>query len=273
MCLCISISFAQIPENIASDRPGNAYTSTTVGKGVFQGQDGIEFGHAKLRTSIATNTITLRNDNYINVDNILQTSAFTNYYRFGLGNRSEINAAFDYRYSENYRISSDNRQSGNYLSGLSKLSLGFRQNILQEKGNAPALGILVNANFNGLLNDYRDANPDGFVLVLAQKQLSNVFSVTTNLGFNIGDIFNQEELANGFLYTLNLGYSITPKLSGYVEGYGLISDGRVIDYYDTGFGYLLGPDIQLDLYAGINYEENYFEYFVSTGVSFRFGAN
>ncbi len=264
--LTANIAFSQAPETIASDRPGNAYTSTVVGAGVFQGQNGLEYGHANSKFQL----IDLFG-NRTDAETIFESAAFTNYFRYGIGKNNEINAVIDYRYSQS-RFQNSIANLSNYNSGISNISLGFRQNFLKEKGNAPALGILVNANFNGLLNDYRNSNPDGFLMIIAQKQLSNLFSFTTNLGFNYGDFINGSEIVNSYLYTMNLGYSITPKLSGYIEGYGFIADGKIVDYYDTGFGYLINKDLQLDLYGGIYTEENYFEYFVTFGVSFRVGA-
>lgn len=258
--------YGQAPENIASDRPGNAYTSTTVGKGVIQGQDGLEFLRAKNEFEIPQLDGSLLNSRFIS-----ESFAFTNYYRFGLSEKSELNAIIDYRYSES-RIDNEQPSITNYASGISKIGLGFRQNILTEKGNAPALGVLLNANFNGLLNEYRSSNPDGFLLILAQKQLSNIFSFTANLGFNYGDFLNEGDFIDAYLYTLNLGYSITPKLSGYVEGYGQITNGEIADFYDTGLGYLINRNLQLDLYGGIYSEGDYIEYFLSAGLSFRFGV-
>ncbi|QNL22522.1 transporter [Hyphobacterium sp. CCMP332] len=269
--LTASPVFSQSPETIASDRPGNAYTSTVVGKGVFQGQDGLEFGQSKDEYKLTFINGGLPSSYNLNSS----TYALTNYFRLGIGNKSEINGIVDFRNNrtEIDGTDSNNNQSSTLITqqGLSKLGIGFRQNIIEEKGNLPALGVLINTYFNGLLDDHRISNPDGFLLILAQKQLSNIFSFTTNLGFNYGDFLNDGDFIDSYLYTLNLGYSITPKLSGYVEAYGQIVNGDIIDAYDAGFGFLINKNVQLDLYGGIYTDQNYFEYFVSTGISWRVG--
>lgn len=248
-------AYSQSPENIASDRPGNAYTSTAVGSRVFQFQNGIDFN-------------TLKFDN-----NFPEPSKFTNatifqsnLIRYGIGAKNEINAAIDYT-----RLESNRSTFGDPRTGISKLGLAYRRNFTEKLLKSSSIGMLAQINFNDILNEFKNSNPDAFVLVLTQTPISKIFALTTNLGFDFSDQQGQSGLTSNFLYTINLGFGIKGNLSGYIESYGAYSNGNNNLYIDGGIAYLISPNVQLDLYGGFSSDQDFIEYFVSTGISWRVG--
>ncbi len=254
ICLIVYTVKAQ-PTNIASDRPGNAYTSSTVGNAVLQFQNGIDYNRFRFDNNFPEPT------KYTN-----RTLIQSNFIRYGLGLKNEINAAIDYS-----NIETDQSKSEKTISGISKLGIAYRRNITEEAFGNSSIGVLAQANFNDLLNDFRFSNPDAFLLLLTQTPLTNVFAITTNLGFDLVDDIDKSGLKSNFLYTLNLGFGLTDKLSGYLETYGSYSNGKNTMYYDGGIAYLINSNVQLDLFGGFSVEQLSIEYFVSTGVSWRIG--
>lgn len=243
------------PETIASDRPGNAYTSTVVGNGIFQFQNGFDLNTGKFDNNIPEPT------KYTN------TTVFqSNLIRYGIGVKNEINAAIDYT-----RFESDYSVFGDPITGFSKLGLAYRRNFSEKLFNNSSIGMLAQVNFNDLLDDFKYSNPDAFVLIITQTPISETFGLTTNFGFDFSDQQGQSGLTSNFLYTINLGFGIKGNLSGYIETYGAYSNGNNNLYFDGGIAYLISPNVQLDLYSGFSSDQNYFEYFVSTGISWRMG--
>lgn len=256
------------PETIASDRPGNANTAVAVGQRVFQVQSGFDFNRTEFYFKIPNNV----DPAPITTKPFIHEFSFANVFRYGILKKTEINAEFNISSTEDSFDDRFNEEP----SGISKIGLGIRQQVLQESNNIPAIGILGTAYFNGLLNDYGGANPDGRLMLLAQKQLFKFLTITGNFGYS----FDQEFKVDEFDYTLNLSTSITPIISTYIEIYGPI-DGSDFDltFADTGIGFLINDNLQLDLYGGVNInrpdfnfyvKDSYWNFFGSTGISYRF---
>lgn len=94
--------------------------------------------------------------------------------------------------------------------------------------------------------------------------LSGANSILDQIGYSfiVGGSYSTDFLGN---YAFALNYSLN-KVTPFVEVYGVMQKNGM--KFDTGFAYLLTKDIQLDVYVGsdIMFEQ----YFISTGVSFRF---
>ena len=233
---------AQVPDNIASDRPGNAFSPLTVGKGVFQGQFGMDYSASSFEN-----------------EEVSSYSLGTTYFRYGLSKRFEVSAQADYRY--------DRLRTQQNLSGISNAGIGVRYNWTNGQQGMPDIGTLLTVNFNNLLGDYETQNEVPTLLLIAQQGLSDRFAITGNLGLSLID---PDRTAIG-IYVLNLGYGINDKLSAFVESYGNFDDNEIVDNYDAGLAYLLNGDVQLDFYGGVSEYRNVFNYFLSLGISIRTG--
>ena len=114
-------------------------------------------------------------------------------------------------------------------------------------------------------DDFKPENPATKFMFMASKGLSDLLSLTANLG---ADFDGNTGQSNG-LYTLNLALAVNDDLSVYFENYGFFNGDMFDTYFDFGGGYLLNSNLLLDLYGGFGYNDDTFSYFVSGGVSYR----
>jgi hypothetical protein len=101
--------------------------------------------------------------------------------------------------------------------------------------------------------------------------MQHTLTKNQTLSYNLGAEWDGETPVPTFIYTLTTGYSFTEKISGYVELYGFIPQMNQADHrFDGGFNYLINPNHQLDISAGVGLSNISPAYFISLGYSFRF---
>ena len=239
-------SFSQHRETIQTDRPGQAIGSLTVGKGAFQIQSGIDnsFGSSTGFES--------------------QTFLFDNVFRYGLSNQFEISALIDYQ-SDQYKLTFMGLTSESSLSGISNFHLGFRYNVKEEsEGIIPALGFQTRVKFPGVSEDYEMDHAGTEMVMVTGHSLPSNFSLTTNWIMATDGFW----AAPDYRYIFNLGFSLTDKIGAFVETYGFLNGNQNI-YFDTGIGYLANENLQFDISAGGGKNNDFSEFFISVGVSWR----
>ena len=92
-----------------------------------------------------------------------------------------------------------------------------------------------------------------------------------NLGYNLGEEWDDETQEGTFIYTITTGYSFTDKIGGYIEFYGFAQEQAETDHrYDCGVSYLLKPNILLDVSGGFGLTRNSPKFYVALGFSCRF---
>ena len=247
LCLCSSSPwlFGQTSEIIRSSRPGQSFTPYTVGNGVFQIQSGLNINDSEESGGA---------DRY--------GFFFVTLGRFGITEtievRTELQLARD-------RVAFQDVHA--ITSGLSAWSIGMRFNILDpEDTRKPALGFQFDLNLNVASEDYKSEYISPKLLLLHSQSLSSRLGLTTNWGV----IWNGNDAIPRGLYTLALTYAINDKWSLLLENYGEVEDGGFDSRFDTGIGYLLNSDLQLDLGAGYGKNDGIRDYFLDVGVSARF---
>jgi len=100
---------------------------------------------------------------------------------------------------------------------------------------------------------------------MATKTLSDLFGVNANLGTEFD---GNSGAPNGF-YTLSLVYTVSDPLSVFFENYGNFSSSYFETFFDFGGAYILNPNIQLDLFGGLGYNNSTFSYLIAGGISYR----
>ena len=233
---------AQYSETIVSDRPGQSNSPYTVGKMVFQLQTGLQVGGGNA-------------DNYKRND--LEVPA---YIRFGITDKIEVNTLWGLRNTTTERFNQEFRSSG-----LNMANFGLRFNIFEETEKAPALGFEFAYKSKMVSKDFKPDYPATRFMFMTSKGLSDLISVTANLG---ADFDGYGDAPSG-LYTLNLVLTVHDELSVFFENYGFFNGNYFDTYFDFGGGYLLNNNLQLDLSGGFGYNDDIFDYFVSGGVSYR----
>lgn len=223
---------------ILTDRPDQTETPFTVPKNRFQ----METGFLLEQTNSETKSF-------------LHPSIL---FKFGLSNNFELGLITEFA---TIRTNSDN------VSGLSPVTLRFKENIAQEHGLIPA------TSFIGYLSVPYFASKNFQATYFAPAfrfTLQHTLSPRLSLGYNLGAQWDGETAEPTFIYTLTTGYSITNKIGTFVELYGFAPQKSKADHrVDGGFNYLVCENMLFDISAGLGISNNVPEYFLGTGFSFR----
>jgi hypothetical protein len=220
---------------ISSDRPGQAIGADVVAPGVLQVQTGLNAAGTDRDSDLGfTHSTGLR---------------------LGLGQRFELNVLTDLGFDQG---------ASNDLYGVRALDFGLRAELTEWSSGK----LTSEATFRSFLGraDLAERNPSARLrLVLSQSLGQTGFALLSNLGFD------DSGAGNGLfaIYALNLSFSWGDRGSVFVENYGNTESRQFSTCFDAGIGYLLGPDVQLDLSAGVGRNRGLVEYFVDGGVSFR----
>ncbi len=249
--LVSTVSVAQYGETIRSGRPGQAIGPFTVGARVLQIQAGTDFSAARYRTA-ETGAV---NERRFGADMVT---------RIGLTERFEMSFGLAYL-NDRMRSDSLNRLS----NGISAFSVRIRSNVLVGKGLIPTVGFQFNLGLPAVSKDYRAAQVAPKLTVMTGQRLGKRFGFTTNSGV----VWNgNSEIPRGF-YIFNLGYDITDFMFIFIEQYADMGRNSWNGSVDGGFGFLVNPDLQLDVLGGYGPFNVHDDWFVSAGVSWRIRFN
>ncbi len=237
--------FGQFSKTISTDRPGQANGAFGVGKRILQFQTGPEGGGAKV-----SNTS-------INTAGLLWPVTI----RYGITEKVELrlNTAYSNLSTENVIAKS--------LSGIATTMIGVRANIIDGKSGGPAIGGLFDLGINGLISDdFKRDHTFATLMVIAQQSLSDKSAVTVNLS-TVWAGFGDSKI---WPYVLNYSYSITDRLGLIVEHYGEFYEDGYRYNFDAGLGWLLSPDLLVDMAFGGGRGDKLETWFINAGMSWRF---
>ncbi|CAN5355484.1 hypothetical protein BH09BAC1_BH09BAC1_18350 [soil metagenome] len=235
---------AQYQDTISADRPGITISPYVVGKKVLQAEHGVEFF-----------------DNFEDTANI-NTYTTEHVIRYGLSERFELNALFEYEVD---RITLKDDGQLERQNGISNLHLGFRVSLCDEKKWRPAIVYQLRLVIPHVSAEY------GNEYVAPEMSLSTQYSLPKNMTFGTTWVLAWDGNTPAPLgqYALNFGFPIVGNLNGYVEHYGDLQSKQYEARVDGGLMYFLGPNLQLDLSAGYGRNHGITDYFVSTGIAWR----
>jgi hypothetical protein len=241
-----SLLFSQYSETIISGRPSISSPSSTVGKGIFQIQSGVDYYSENSTVSGAPYE--------------QNGQVFNTLLRFGFTEHFELAAGFNLR--------QDQFKLGGFSSnkkGVNGLTLHLRNNIVSEEGNRPSMGLQFNLNLPYATSTYSGNNLSSKIAFHLDKTIKS----NNLLTFNTGLEWNENVVPVGF-YILSLGHNFSSKFGAFVEYYTFIQGGVFDHKFDGGFAYLLNQNFQLDLSGGYDKNKSGLEaLFVSTGISWR----
>lgn len=235
------LSKAQYNETIRTGRPGNSIGAYALGKNVIQIQSGyninwVEEGVSEINTGLLNNVI-----------------------RLGLTERIELSSVINWQ-RDKFKSGPDETE----LSGISSTQFGGRINISQNEGMIPAICFQARANLGLRGEDYDESELQAVYILATVNRLNDNFSFTSNW---ILRQFGDDLKDRGF-YTAALSYSISDKVGTFVEMYGQLND-DFSSNFDGGFSYLVNNDLQLDISAAYQGDENRDDYFIDFGFSWR----
>lgn len=156
------------------------------------------------------------------------------------------------------------------FNGLEPVQAGFKLKVCEEKGIRPHVGYIQHVAIKWLASDnLKGSTYATNFRFTAQHTLRD----RINLSYNAGMEWEPGQNAANFIYTLASGIGITDKLSGFIELFGTIPEKEKSSHsVDGGFTFLLLTNLQLDISAGADFKNPAENYFLSTGISWRFST-
>ncbi len=237
--ICIFItanSFSQSKLNeLTVDRPGVAETPFTVAKGVYQFEVGFDY-------------FKRFNGELYNLPIVL--------FRTGISKEAEL------------RISSKqivDKTEVVPFNEISPLSVGVKHHVIKQRHGVPEVDILANVIFPiGNSSSTKNIGPEFLLL------FQNDFYPNTAINYNVGYYWDHIRQKNYFTASFCFNYLPTENVGLFIEYFEYVPDSWPGEVgIDGGFTYLLGPQFQVDLSAGVSHVEKGNNLFVSSGFSFR----
>jgi hypothetical protein len=153
--------------------------------------------------------------------------------------------------------------------GFSPLVLGSKVLLVEHSRYFPHLSL--ESNF--VLPGKRMLDAPSFICPEFRLLMFNHLSKHLSLSYNLGmDYFNSSKLSKPrYLYTLSLGVALLDKLAAFIESYGYFQSNTRADYrIDGGLTYHFFKQLQADIAGGYGLSPVSPNFFLTTGLSWRF---
>ena len=179
--------------------------------------------------------------------------------KYGLTQKTELRLILDVE---------NNRIFGKNSAGLNPVVVGFKTNLLDEKGIIPKTSFIGHLSIPGMASSNKKST---YYAPAFRFVMQHTISKHQTLSYNLGSEWDGFMAEPTFIYTLASGFSFSDKLGGYIELYGFAPQKQAASHsWDAGFTYLINNDVQLDVHGGSEVTRNAPDYFIGGGISFRF---
>lgn len=248
--MCARAQITDAPPSISTDRPGQGAPPSIVAPGTVQIEMGVQM------TSDATS--------YEQVETTVRTlSAPTALARFGLLPTMELRLSTEFR---NVGTMATPGELDTTIAGVSGVGIGTKIGVTAEEGAIPETALLLTAALPVGSEAFHVSNVAPTIIFAMRNGLSG----TTSLYYNLGATWDGTNGAGYGLYNVLLSNALTTSIGVFGEVYGTLATGfRPVHAIDLGAAYLLGNNLQLDLYGGIGITDNAPDYFAAGGISVR----
>lgn len=271
----VYVSEAQYNSSIRSARPSLSMGTFTVGKGVLQFQQGINYIRAS-KDEVLNPASGAAFDAHFTYEAL----SWQNVIRYGICEKLEISAVINYNWLSNIISAPNSSDPGikdhtTRSQDFKNLEIGGRYNILDGSNKA---GLAWAVQLRADVNDWAFNQASGPQLKLGTavaKSFYHIHSVRLNFGVNTA-FQNKDNLTYGVNYTLKPTSKLSFTLE-YLSGQ-LINElsYRTSTYLNAGVAYLLNDNIKLDVHGGKVYRINsMYEdgFFAGVGISWRIKTN
>lgn len=183
--------------------------------------------------------------------------------RYGLFEGFELRLGLEYLGT---KITDKATDEADKTNGFGPLYTGFKVALVEENGPRPQIAFLGDLELSFTANEAYKAEHTGSSMRFA---FSNTLSDRFSLGYNLGMQWTGSSSAPVYNYSISLGAGITDQLGAYIECFGYLPEleGQE-NLLDGGLTYLISPNFQLDLSAGIGLYDRVDQY-ISFGFSYR----
>jgi opacity protein-like surface antigen len=252
---CISFLFllisslaleAQYTNTIVTARPGNTVGPGTVGKHIFQSQNGYLLGSMNLERAQVTETNVLNQPIYDSVYGA-QFHQFNNVFRYGLFERLEIRYRLNYTTRNFEAVGNGGYGTGNNDVEQLGMDFGLRANFVNNRASGFGFGAQLDVGFDRLLSNPEPANVTrvNFLLLFAQR-LNTRFVLAANTGVTL--IEGRESI---LLNRIAIRYMGDKTVLQFGVNADVVNEAiygyQVNTAYTTGVGYAVNPNLMLDL--------------------------
>lgn len=252
-------------QEIITDRPDRTESPQTVGKNKFQIETGLEYSSFKFNTILTDET---GMELGVSEFKIKTLTAPTTLLRYGILKNVELRLGIDF---DRAALTSDMFEfDNNQKLSLNPPKLGAKVEIAKGEGIKPdfsVIGAFTLPNIGAEDKQTQYVVPE---LILAfSNDINDKFSV----GYNFGIETTHKINITDFFYSVSLGMSINSRLGAFAEFFG---DTPNDDYsisnrsVDGGLTYLIKNNIQVDAYGGLGLSEDANDFFLGTGIAFKF---
>jgi Putative MetA-pathway of phenol degradation len=240
---------AQLDEPLISDRPDFTESSSVVGLGALQVETGYTYTHDDDGT-----------------DRTIGHSYPETLFRYGvLANWLEFRLAANYGREET---------NGVRNSGADDLYLGFKVGLTAQEGWRPEMALVPQMTVPSGGSDITSGEVLALLNWLYGWDLNEFISPAGSTQFNRSLDRVTDASYTEWAQSWTVGYSLAERLGAYTEYFGLYPSGadteRVQHYVNGGFTYSISNDIQWDIRAGYGLNDAADDYFLGTGLVFRF---
>lgn len=152
--------------------------------------------------------------------------------------------------------------------GWSPLDVSTKVALIEEaQGLLPQAAVLVGFTLPATgSQEVQSSFTQPRVVLMLNNPINSWLSITTNLGAHWED----DSPETIYRYALSFDLSLSERLGAFAEFYGNLPEASASSHlFNSGFVFLVTNDLQLDLSAGTALTDNAPDYFVSSGVSWR----
>lgn len=159
----------------------------------------------------------------------------------------------------------ETRPFGSNQTGVADPGLELKFNLYDDPNSSFTLSGLGSVSIPAGYSPYTDNKWHPGATLLANYQLSENWSVTSNLGYTFGP-GNTEDIVT---ITVTPGFSIpNSDISGYFGYAGFLADTASQHFFEAGVTKLLGQSVQIDINSGV--DANSGDAFIGAGLALRF---
>lgn len=250
-------------DTIKTDRPDFTEASNTVGKGRLQ----FEMGY----TFFSDRADGVRTHTHSYPELLVRAGLFAEWFELRIGQNISTTRT---RSSGGGMVP----MAGDLVeraSGADDLYIGTKIALTEQKGILPELAIITQATVPTGVDHLTSSKFLPGLSLLYSWDLSEKWALA-------GSVLGNKAVEEGghsyyeFANSLSLGHTWTEKLGSYVEYFGFYPSGAVGPdikpqyYVNGGFTYLITKTIQFDIRAGVGLSPSSADYFVGSGLAFKF---
>lgn len=149
--------------------------------------------------------------------------------------------------------------------GAEQPDIGLKFELLNNRSSALTLSGLVSVAIPTGYSIYADTRWEPSATLIADLQLSEYWSINSNLGYT----FKPEGISDELMFTVTPAFSFAGSKFGGYFGYALFVKADDSKHFiEAGITRLIGNDLQVDINTGVDVSNG--DFFIGAGLAFRF---